>query len=102
MAKRHNEYARLLGTAENDIQPFTEQMDGGMDTMDGLPMSGVPDLGMIADELKGMAHTLHHHAHHLGAMADMQPDFTDEAGEPPSIQDEQFEGGFSSLPGGVY
>lgn len=91
MAKRHNEYGRLLGTVENDIQPLNEQ----------LPIAGVPDLHAVANDCGAMADQLNKHSHHLHTIADQQPTFDEVAGPPP-VMDFQFEGASDSIPGGYY
>lgn len=99
MAKRHNNYSQLLGTVENDITPLKEQR-GISDTMDGLPMTGVPDLETIAQDCASMANQLNRHAHHLHGMSQMQPAFNEQVGDIPDLQAIQFEGDSSALPGG--
>lgn len=73
MAKRHNEYGRLLGTVENDVRPLKEQM----------PITNAPDLGEMADDCQAMGDKLHGHADNLRALSQMQPDWNDIAmGDP--------------------
>lgn len=77
MAKRHNEYSRLLKTVENNPQPLIKQVVKEQ----GLPMTDVPDLGSIADSCQMMGEQLMNHSKHLQAMSDMQPSWDEEVGE---------------------
>ena len=97
MARRHNKYAQILGTAENNPMPLTrlsrqqrihEQMSGYTDMTQGpipnpdhLGMTGVPDLHDVAESCAQMSQTLDRHATHLRALADIQPNFADQFSE---------------------
>lgn len=74
MAKRHNQYGQLLGSVENDPQPLVGQM----------PMSGVPDLEMIANDLESSADwhagNLRAHASRIRDLAQYQPKFNSAEG----------------------
>jgi hypothetical protein len=77
MARRHNEYARILGTVENGSSGgYDMGADGG-----SIPMKGVPDMGNIAESIEHHAQSLHRHAHHLRALAEAQPSWNDTVGE---------------------
>lgn len=77
MAARHNEYARLLGTVENNIVPLKEQVN--------IPPSDVPNLNDMADTCVGMADTLQTHSDHLRAMANLQPSWGELSGQQEDI-----------------
>lgn len=71
MAKRHNEYSRLLGTVENGTAP-------------ALPPANVPSLTGIADAIESDAQwhfeNTQHHAEVIRKLGENQPDFSGRPG----------------------
>lgn len=74
MALRHNTYSQLLGSVENNIQPLVGVM----------PMTGVPDLGGLADSIEQDAQyhadVMKSHAADLKQVAELQPKFGSSGG----------------------
>lgn len=89
MAKRHNEYSRLLGTVENNIVPLKEQgaMPGmGMNISgQAIPTANVPSLEAMANTCDAICETLTHHSDQLRAMASMQSNMADDIGLPTEV-----------------